>query len=152
MNTGVAAAPAATIAGKASAGAAIAQAGTTVHDGLTWYSNLDEAKRVAARENKPIFIDFTGFSCVNCRKMEKAVFPQPMVVDAFKKFVLVQLYTDRKSEPYMSNQNILKTYGTVANPLYVLLRPDGTYIAQSGYQLVYPSNPQTFVEFLSKAL
>jgi hypothetical protein len=84
--------------------------------------------------------------------MEKAVFPQPMVVDAFKKFVLVQLYTDRKSEPYISNQNLLKTYGTVANPLYVILRADGSYVAQSGYQLAFTSNPQTFVEFLSQAL
>lgn len=152
MNTGVAAPPTSSAATAAGKGDAIAQAGTAVHDGLTWYSNLDEAKRVAARENKPIFIDFTGFSCVNCRKMEKAVFPQPMVVDAFKKFVLVQLYTDRKSEPYISNQNLLKTYGTVANPLYVLLRSDGTYVAQSGYILAYSSNPQTFVEFLAKAL
>lgn len=151
MNTGVAA-PSMSSNGSATTGAAIAQAGTAVHDGLTWYSNLDEAKRIAARENKPIFIDFTGFSCVNCRKMEKAVFPQPMVVETFKKFVLVQLYTDRKSEPYISNQNLLKSYGTVANPLYVLLRPDGSYVAQSGYQLAYSSNPQLFVEFLSKAL
>jgi len=152
MNTGVAAPPTSSGATTAGKGDVVAQAGTSVHDGLTWYSNLDEAKRVAARENKPIFIDFTGFSCVNCRKMEKAVFPQPMVVDAFKKFVLVQLYTDRKSEPYISNQNLLKTYGTVANPLYVILRADGSYVAQSGYQLAFTSNPQTFVEFLSKAL
>ena len=152
MNTGVAAPPTSSTSGSAAEGAAVAQAGTSVHDGLVWYSNLDEAKRVAARENKPIFIDFTGFSCVNCRKMEKAVFPQSMVVETFKKFVLVQLYTDRKSEPYISNQNLLKSYGTVANPLYVLLRPDGSYAAQSGYQLAFTSNPQTFVEFLSKAL
>jgi thiol:disulfide interchange protein DsbD len=152
MNTGVAAPPTSSTSGSAAEGSTIAQAGTSVHDGLTWYSNLDEAKRVAARENKPIFIDFTGFSCVNCRKMEKAVFPQSMVVETFKKFVLVQLYTDRKSEPYISNQNLLKSYGTVANPLYVLLRPDGSYVAQSGYQLAFTSNPQTFVEFLSKAL
>ena len=152
MNTGVAAPPTSSTSGSAAEGAAVAQAGTSVHDGLVWYSNLDEAKRVAARENKPIFIDFTGFSCVNCRKMEKAVFPQSMVVETFKKFVLVQLYTDRKSEPYISNQNLLKSYGTVANPLYVLLRPDGSYVAQSGYQLAFTSNPQMFVEFLSKAL
>ena len=152
MNTGVAAPPTSSTSGSAAESAAVAQAGTSLHDGLVWYSNLDEAKRVAARENKPIFIDFTGFSCVNCRKMEKAVFPQSMVVETFKKFVLVQLYTDRKSEPYISNQNLLKSYGTVANPLYVLLRPDGSYVAQSGYQLAFTSNPQTFVEFLSKAL
>jgi hypothetical protein len=84
--------------------------------------------------------------------MEKEVFPKPEVVDLFKKFVLVQLYTDRKTEPYISNQNLLKTYGTVANPLYVMLTPAGEYIAQSGFQTQYRSDPSTFIAFLSKAL
>lgn len=123
-----------------------------VHGGLTWHKNLDEAKKIAAKEGKPIFIDFTGFACVNCRLMEKDVFPRPEVVEQFKKFVLVQLYTDRKTEPYITNQNILKTYGTVANPLYVLLKTDGTYIAQTGFQTQYRSNPGLFVSFLNQAL
>jgi thiol:disulfide interchange protein DsbD len=122
------------------------------HGGLTWLSNLDEAKKIAREQNKPVFIDFTGFSCVNCRKMEKTVFAKPAVIETFKKFVLVQLYTDRKSEPYISNQNILKTYGTVANPLYVLLRPDGTFVAKTGYQIDYSNDPNVFVNFLAKAL
>lgn len=122
------------------------------HSGLVWLNNLDEAKKIAAREGKPIFIDFTGFACVNCRLMEKDVFPRPEVVEQFKKFVLVQLYTDRKTEPYITNQNILKTYGTVANPLYVMLKPDGTYVAQTGFQTQFRSNPGLFVAFLQKAL
>jgi thiol:disulfide interchange protein DsbD len=122
------------------------------HGGLVWLNNLDEAKKIAAREGKPIFIDFTGFACVNCRLMEKDVFPRPDVVEQFKKFVLVQLYTDRKTEPYITNQNILKTYGTVANPLYVLLKSDGTYVAQTGFQTQFRSNPGLFVAFLDKAL
>lgn len=122
------------------------------HGGLVWMNNLEEAKKVAAREGKPIFIDFTGFACVNCRLMEKDVFPKPEVMEQFKKFVLVQLYTDRKTEPYITNQNILKTYGTVANPLYVMLKSDGTYIAQTGFQTQFRSNPGLFVAFLQKAL
>lgn len=122
------------------------------HGGLVWLNNLDEAKKLAAKEGKPIFIDFTGFACVNCRLMEKDVFPKPQVVEQFKKFVLVQLYTDRKTEPYITNQNILKTYGTVANPLYVLLRPDGSYIGQTGFQTQFRSSPEMFVAFLQKAL
>lgn len=122
------------------------------HGGLVWLHNLDEAKKLAAREGKPIFIDFTGFACVNCRLMEKDVFPKPEVVEQFKKFVLVQLYTDRKSEPYITNQNILKTYGTVANPLYVMLKPDGSYVAQTGFQTQFRSDPALFVAFLQKAL
>lgn len=124
----------------------------SAHESMKWYTNLDEAKKVAAAENKPIFIDFTGFSCVNCRLMEKLVFPKADVQEAFTKFILVQLYTDRKSEPYITNQNILKSYGTVANPLYVLLKSDGTFIAMSGYQTSYRSNSSLFVDFLKKAL
>lgn len=142
MNGAPAASVAATTSEKSSAG----------HGGLTWLNDLDKAKKIARQEGKPIFIDFTGFACVNCRLMEKEVFPKPEVVEQFKKFVLVQLYTDRKSEPYITNQNILKSYGTVANPLYVMLRPDGTYVAQSGYQTQFRSDPSTFLAFLSQAL
>lgn len=89
---------------------------------------------------------------MNCRLMEKEVFPKSDVQETFKKFILVQLYTDKKTEPYITNQNILKSYGTVANPLYVLLKSDGTFVAQSGYQTQYRSNSSLFVDFLKKAL
>jgi thiol:disulfide interchange protein DsbD len=116
-----------------------------------WYTNLDEAKKVALQTGKPIFIDFTGFTCQNCRLMEKTVFPKPMIKERFEKFVLVQLYTDRREEPYISNQNLLKTYGTVANPLYVMLRADGSYIGQTGYQPVFSVDPTEFARFLDRA-
>lgn len=117
-----------------------------------WYTNLDEAKKVALQTGKPIFIDFTGFTCQNCRLMEKTVFPKAMIRERFEKFVLVQLYTDRREEPYISNQNLLKTYGTVANPLYVLLKSDGSYVGQTGYQPVFSVNPDEFATFLDRAL
>lgn len=116
-----------------------------------WMDNLSVAKRIAREQNKPIFIDFTGFTCTNCRLMEKYVFSKPIVEERFKRFVLVQLYTDRREEPYISNQHILASYGTVANPLYVMLRPDGTLIDKSGYLPKYQSDPSTFAEFLDKA-
>ncbi len=116
-----------------------------------WLKDLTEAKAIAAREKKPILIDFTGFTCTNCRLMEKYVFTKQVVADKFSKFVLVQLYTDRKTEPYISNQNIMKEYGTVANPLYVILNPDGSFVAQSGYLPQYQSDPSTFAAFLDKA-
>jgi hypothetical protein len=64
----------------------------------------------------------------------------------------VQLYTDRREEPYISNQNILKSYGTVANPLYVLLKPDGSYVGQTGYQPQFSADPAVFAAFLDRAL
>lgn len=119
---------------------------------LQWIENLDQAKEIAKTSGKPIFIDFSGFSCSNCRLMEKSVFIKPVVRERFKQFVLVQLYTDRKTEPYISNQNILRSYGTVANPLYVLLRSDGSFIAQTGYLSMFHTDPNTFAAFLDKAL
>jgi thiol:disulfide interchange protein len=117
-----------------------------------WIDNLDKAKEIARQTGKPIFIDFTGFTCQNCRLMEKSVFTKQIIKDRFKKFVLVQLYTDRREEPYISNQNILKSYGTVANPLYVLLKPDGSYVGQTGYQPQFSADPAVFAAFLDRAL
>lgn len=117
-------------------------------DELVWLSNLDEGKALAKKENKPLFIDFTGFACVNCRWMEKFMFPKESVRSRFKKMVLVQLYTDRKTEPYVTNQTIMKTFGSVANPMYVLLAADGTYIAQKGYT----RDEALFLSFIDQAL
>lgn len=132
--------------------AGIASKRTANAEKLIWIDNLDRAKAMARSTGKPIFIDFTGFSCTNCRLMEKSVFNKPVVKERFKQFVLVQLYTDRKTEPYISNQNILRSYGTVANPLYVLLKSDGSFIAQTGYLSRFHSDPNTFVAFLDAAL
>ncbi len=117
-----------------------------------WMDNLQVAKRVAKEQNKPIFIDFTGFTCTNCRLMEKYVFVKPLIEERFKKFVLVQLFTDRRQEPYITNQRILAEYGTIANPLYVMLRPDGSFIDKSGYLPKYQSDPATFAAFLDRGL
>ena len=116
-------------------------------DHSSWLNNLDEAKKVAAETGKPIFIDFTGFACVNCRLMEKNMFPRPSVQARLKEMVLVQLFTDRKSEPYQTNQNIMREYGTVANPLYVILNADGSYIAQSAFT----RDEAAFIGFLDQA-
>jgi thioredoxin-related protein len=116
--------------------------------GEVWLTNLDEAKKIAKETNKPIFIDFTGFACTNCRWMEKKMFPKNSVQTRFDKMVLVQLFTDRKEEPYITNQNLMRGYGTVANPLYVILKPDGSFVAQSAYT----RDEQAFLTFLDQAL
>lgn len=125
---------------------------TTSNTHSAWINNLEEAKKKAKTENKPILIDFTGFTCTNCRLMEKYVFTQPVIAKRFEKFILVQLFTDRPQEPYISNQKILASYGTIANPLYVMLKPDGSYISKIGYQPQFQSNPELFGAFLDKAL
>lgn len=126
---------------------AVTEAGSGAMDHSSWLTSLDEAKAVAAETGKPIFIDFTGFACTNCRLMEKNMFPRPAIHDRLEKMVLVQLFTDRKEEPYITNQNIMRQYGTVANPLYVILKPDGSYVGQSAFT----RDEAAFASFLDSA-
>ena len=62
------------------------------------FRDYDEALAAARREGKPILVDFTGFGCVNCRKMEAAVWTDPQVADMLMNdYVLVSLYVDDKT-------------------------------------------------------
>jgi thiol:disulfide interchange protein DsbD len=67
--------------------------------GLTAYFDLNEALAAAKKLNKPVMVDFTGWSCANCRKMENEVWSQPDVLKRIMNdFVLVSLYVDDKTE------------------------------------------------------
>ena len=72
---------------------------------LVWYNNLSEALEVAESINRPIFIDFTGYTCTNCRWMETNVFVDSQVMELFNHFILVQLFTDGGPN-YRDNQNL----------------------------------------------
>ena len=62
-------------------------------------NNYEEAFKLAKEQDKPILIDFTGWACVNCRKMEENVWPQDEVKELMQKnFVLVSLYVDDKKD------------------------------------------------------
>ncbi|PYV17900.1 MAG: cytochrome C biogenesis protein, partial [Acidobacteria bacterium] len=87
---------------------------------LTWHTRLEPALEAARAEGKPVFIDFTGYTCTNCRWMEANIFPQPAVRRELEKYVRVQLYTDGTGPEYVENQRYQKEqFGTVALPLYV---------------------------------
>jgi thiol:disulfide interchange protein DsbD len=63
-----------------------------------WY-DYDQAMAVAKKQHKPLFIDFTGWNCANCRKMEATVFPKPDVLKRLQdNFVVVQLVIDDKTD------------------------------------------------------
>src|SRR5690606_19522059 len=67
--------------------------------GLQGYFDLEQAKRCAAEQGKPIFIDFTGHGCVNCREMEANVWSHPEVLRRLQEnYVIAALYVDDKSE------------------------------------------------------
>lgn len=67
--------------------------------GLDGYFDFDQAMRCAKEQNKPLFIDFTGHGCVNCREMEQTVWADPRVLKILKEeYIIVALYVDDKTE------------------------------------------------------
>ena len=108
------------------------------------YKDYDAGMAAARAQGKPVFIDFTGFGCVNCRKMEASVWNDARVADILKKdYVLISLYVDDKTplpEPMVitdaqGQQKTLRTvgakwsylqshkFGANAQPFYVALDP-----------------------------
>lgn len=111
-------------------------------------NNYEAALQKAKAENKRIFIDFTGYTCTNCRWMEANIFPKPAVAAEMNKFVLARLYTDGEGEIYEKQQQMeQEMYNTVALPFYAIVDADGKTIA------TFPGltrNEQEFLEFLRK--
>jgi thiol:disulfide interchange protein DsbD len=95
---------------------------------LPWIVNdLERARTDAVRQNRPILIDFTGYTCTNCRWMEANMFPRPEVTRELARYVRVRLYTDGRGEMYRRFQQLEQDlFGTVALPYYAVLAPDGT--------------------------
>jgi thiol:disulfide interchange protein len=98
---------------------------------LDWITNnFEKAIEQAKKENKAIFIDFTGYTCTNCRWMEANMFPKPKVREELAKFVRAKLFTDGEGEPYESFQKMQEErFKTVALPLYAVVTPDGNTLA-----------------------
>ena len=92
-----------------------------------WMLNdYDGALSAARKSGKLIFVDFTGYTCTNCRWMEANIFNRPDVGAQLGQFVLARLYTDGEGEIYERQQAFQeKTFGTVALPLYAIVDADG---------------------------
>lgn len=124
------------------------------HDGLQYALDYERAYKVAVNENQPVFIDFTGVNCINCRKMEK-VMEKPKLRKRLEKFVRVQVYTDsvptipNELEEKMLEKNLkLQTewFGDVSLPAYVIVTPKGKILAKvTGLQ-----SEDVFAEFLDE--
>ena len=115
-----------------------------------WIENdLQAALNKAKTENKFVFIDFTGYTCTNCRWMEANIFTKSEVEKELNRFVLARLYTDDGSENNNKQQEFEQTaFGTVALPFYAIVDRDGKTVA------TFPGltrNSQEFVDFLRKA-
>lgn len=137
--------------------------------GLQGYFDYDQALNCAKEQGKPLFIDFTGHGCVNCREMEQRVWSDPKVLSKLReKFVLVALYVDDKTELgedrwYTSSYDnkLKKTIGKQnadfqitqfennAQPFYVILNQDGLPIIEP---IAYNLDVSSFIDFLDEAL
>ncbi|WP_158820275.1 protein-disulfide reductase DsbD [Granulicella sp. S156] len=115
-----------------------------------WILNdLPRGLAEAKSQGKPIFIDFTGYTCTNCRWMEANIFPRSEIKDNMNRFVKVRLYTDGAGKVYTDQQDYEnKHFGTVALPLYVLLSSSGETIDTSAG---VTRNAGEFAAFLNKA-
>jgi thiol:disulfide interchange protein len=123
---------------------------STRGESSTWMLNDYAGALAAARSTgKLVFVDFTGYTCTNCRWMEANIFSRPDVGAELQQFVLARLYTDGEGEMYERQQAFQeKTFGTVALPLYAVMTPDGNVQATfSGLT----RNPAEFVLFLKRA-
>lgn len=116
---------------------------------LVWYDDLDKAMDHARQVQRPVFVDFTGYTCTNCRWMEVNIFERPEIQALFRGYVLVHLFTDGGPNAEANQRLQAEKFGTVALPYYVLMRSDGSVIASHGG---IQRNPAAFAEFLRKGL
>ncbi len=137
--------------------------------GLDVFFDYDEGLAYAKKVNKPVFIDFTGHACVNCRKMEASVWPDKEVLSKLSNdYVVIQLYVDDKTDLAAAEQTVSKYSGkeieTIGNkwsdlqasrfnansqPFYVLLDTKGDLLVQpKGADY----DPTSFVGYLNSGL
>ncbi len=116
---------------------------------LTWSDDYAAALKQAKSEGKNLFIDFTGYTCTNCRWMEISMFPQPEVEAALQKFVRVRLYTDGGAHGQQNQDFQVARFGDAALPLYVLMSADDKEIARFAGMT---RDVKAYLEFLKKGL
>ena len=137
--------------------------------GLDGYYDFEQGMACAKAQNKPVFLDFTGHGCVNCREMEATVWSDPRVLERLKnEFVIIALYVDDKTslpesewvtsaydgkvKKTLGKKNAdfqISRFGVNAQPYYVLLDTEGNLLVDPK---AYDLNPNNFVDFLDEAL
>ncbi len=131
-------------------------------------NNYNEAIEKARKENKPVLIDFTGWACVNCRKMEESVWTDPEVDSLMKKeFVVVSLYVDERKNLPLTKQTTITTstgqqkdivtvgdkwatfqtenFGATSQPQYAIINADQIALTKTKY---YTPDPREFSQWL----
>jgi thiol:disulfide interchange protein DsbD len=140
--------------------------------GFVGFFDLEEAKVYAKKVNKPVFIDFTGKTCPNCREMENRIWTDPKVRKLLtEEYVIVALYTDAntihlpesewvvngkgKILKRLGDKNLnyeMERYRMNAQPYYVLIDEHENVLSLNGKGMGYDKDPQVFVRFLEEGL
>ena len=128
-------------------------------------SDYEEGLALAHKEGKRVFIDFTGYGCVNCRKMEATVFQDPRITETLEKdYIVIRLYVDDKTAldtPVRVEQNgksrTLRTigdkwsylqasrYGAQTQPFYIITDAEGRMLAPARS---YDEDTEAFLKWL----
>lgn len=143
--------------------------------GLNVFHDYDKALAYAKEVNKPLFVDFTGWNCVNCRKMEEGVWVEDGVFESLRDdVVIVSLYVDERTElPEEEQRENVKVggrtrdmvtvgdkwmikqineYNIAAQPYYVMQTPDGEDLSNGSADYQNHSNPADFKKWLDDGL
>ncbi|MNJ86477.1 Thiol:disulfide interchange protein DsbD precursor [compost metagenome] len=142
--------------------------------GLMAFNDYDKALAYAKKVNKPLFVDFTGWGCVNCRKMEQSVWGEPGIIEHLRDdVVIVSLYVDERTELPKKEQRTIKVngqdfsvttignkwtakqieeYKTASQPYYVLQTPEGEDIPVGSADYQNHSSAKVFKKWLEDGL
>mgnify|MGYP006414137139 FL=1 len=128
---------------------AVSTNGNSMAEDFKWYRDLKKGLSEAKVTSKPVFIDFTGYTCTNCRWMEANIFTKREVKDRFNEMILVQLYTDGGPNHRENQEYEIERFGTAALPFYVIISPNDEIIT------TFPGMTRdlnNFLDFLDEGL
>ena len=116
-------------------------------EGREVFNDFDEGMAYARQTGKPVIIDFTGYGCVNCRKMEAYVLDDDSVKSRLQNYVFIQLFVDDKRDGIGDRNSQIQRgqFGANAQPFFVQLDPYGHSIAEP---MVFTTDPATFIQWL----
>ena len=122
-------------------------------EGREVFNDYEEGMAYARQTGKPVLIDFTGYGCVNCRKMEAFVLNDDSVKARLKHYVFIELYVDDRldrdhdgeSEGTKNSRLQRERFGSNAQPYFVQLDTEGNLIPEP---VAFTSDPMVFIEWL----
>ena len=116
-------------------------------EGREVFNNYEEGLAYARQEGKPVIVDFTGYGCVNCRKMEAFVLDDDSVKARLQNYVFIELFVDDKRDGIGDENSRIQRelYGANAQPFYVQLDAYGHQVAEP---MAFTTDPMEFINWL----